>query len=411
MDDLRCTEILSAETTASPNSHHHAHHHQPSYYHHQTHHLQQQSQHTTSTAHSYGYSPPLVCMAYRDPVILEDNRVFQNMLDIEEFYVAATNYFQNKQSEIKPHMRKIVTDWMLEVCLDQNCHADVFLLSCNVMDRFLSQLNIRKNQFQLVAASTIFIASKLVDPCPITACDLIKYTDNTYQVTELLEMELLILSRLKWDLSAITPYNFLEYLLRLLAESSSLDSTVLRRHTENFIILCATEFRFSMYPPSMLSSAALAAAASSLDDNYKEQLQNKSLVQQLQHLTGVENDVLNSCIRQIEDTFKTATDNVNNTNNSGGGGSSGGGGGGGGPSTTTSNTTTQSIPGCYQDVNAPPPTSVHSSHKNNPGSNNNASLTSSAGVGVSKTTNDETDTERKSQTPTEVFSVDLLCVA
>ena len=54
-------------------------------------------------------------MAYRDPVILEDNRVFQNMLDIEEFYVAATNYFQNKQSEIKPHMRKIVTDWMLEV--------------------------------------------------------------------------------------------------------------------------------------------------------------------------------------------------------------------------------------------------------------------------------------------------------
>ena len=39
---------------------------------------------------------------------------------------------------------------------------------------------------QLVAASTIFIASKLVDPCPITACDLIKYTDNTYQVTELL---------------------------------------------------------------------------------------------------------------------------------------------------------------------------------------------------------------------------------
>lgn len=62
-----------------------------------------------------GYSTPLVCRAYRDPVILEDTRVFQNMLDIEEFYVAASNYFQNTQTEIKPHMRKIVTDWMLEV--------------------------------------------------------------------------------------------------------------------------------------------------------------------------------------------------------------------------------------------------------------------------------------------------------
>ena len=42
-------------------------------------------------------------------------RVFNNMLDIEDFYVAATNYFASNQTEIKPHMRKIVTDWMLEV--------------------------------------------------------------------------------------------------------------------------------------------------------------------------------------------------------------------------------------------------------------------------------------------------------
>ncbi len=39
---------------------------------------------------------------------------------------------------------------------------------------------------QLVASASIFIASKLVDPCPIAGCDLVKYTDNTYQLTELL---------------------------------------------------------------------------------------------------------------------------------------------------------------------------------------------------------------------------------
>ena len=57
-------------------------------------------------------------------------------------------------------------------------------------------------------------------------------------------MELLILSKLKWDLSALTPYDFLEYLVRLLAgDDGSLDTRLLRRHTENFIVLCATEFR------------------------------------------------------------------------------------------------------------------------------------------------------------------------
>ena len=32
----------------------------------------------------------------------------------------------------------------------------------------------------------MFIASKLVEPCPVAGSTLVKYTDNTYQVTELL---------------------------------------------------------------------------------------------------------------------------------------------------------------------------------------------------------------------------------
>ena len=96
--------------------------------------------------------------------------------------------------------------------MDQNCHANVFLLSCNIMDRFLSQLAIKKSQFQvrkrkrknlpdqfkttvlsshtpllqLVAAATMFIASKLADPCPITGTELVRYTNDTYNLTELL---------------------------------------------------------------------------------------------------------------------------------------------------------------------------------------------------------------------------------
>ena len=38
----------------------------------------------------------------------------------------------------------------------------------------------------MVAAATVFIASKLVEPCPISGTDLIRYTDDTYQLTELL---------------------------------------------------------------------------------------------------------------------------------------------------------------------------------------------------------------------------------
>jgi len=275
-----------------------------------------------NTSPDYGYNStvsrlppemPFVCKAYLDPVLLEDGRVFRNMLNTEEFYISDNNYFENVQKEIKPHMRKLVTDWMLEVCLDQNCHADVFLLSCNVMDRFLSQVNIKKNQFQLVAASTMFIASKLVDPCPITGLDLVKYSDNTYQLSELLEMELVILSRLKWDLSTVTPYDFLEHLLKMVMENNGTlletdQMKSIRNDAEKLIILCATEFRFSMYPPSMLSSAALAHSAQELEKrSLCRQLNVNQLISRLQILTRVENDCLNDCIYQIERTKEEAS--------------------------------------------------------------------------------------------------------
>ena len=61
------------------------------------------------------------------------------------------DYCSSLQAEIKPHMRKIVVDWMLEVCEDQQCLPHVFHLAVNYLDRFLSLRNIRKAQFQALA--------------------------------------------------------------------------------------------------------------------------------------------------------------------------------------------------------------------------------------------------------------------
>ena len=46
------------------------------------------------------------------------------------------------QDEIKPHMRGIVVEWMLDVCVDQRCNVDVFLLATNIIDRFLSTIRL-----------------------------------------------------------------------------------------------------------------------------------------------------------------------------------------------------------------------------------------------------------------------------
>ena len=52
------------------------------------------------------------------------------------------NYNYHQQDEIKPHMRRIVVEWMLDVCVDQRCNVDVFLLATNIIDRFLSTIRL-----------------------------------------------------------------------------------------------------------------------------------------------------------------------------------------------------------------------------------------------------------------------------
>merc|ERR1712088_940007 len=91
--------------------------------------------------------------------ILEDSRVLANLLRGEQRYLPSTpDYFSNVQVEVKPHMRKIVADWMLEVT-NECSPPEVFCLAINLMDRFLAKCRIQKSQLQLVGAVCLFLAS------------------------------------------------------------------------------------------------------------------------------------------------------------------------------------------------------------------------------------------------------------
>ena len=53
------------------------------------------------------------------------------------------------------------------------------------------------------------------------------------------DMESLVLSKLKWDLSAVTPHDFLEQILsRLSLEREHVE--VIKKHAQTFVALCAT---------------------------------------------------------------------------------------------------------------------------------------------------------------------------
>ncbi|XP_019628989.1 PREDICTED: G1/S-specific cyclin-D2-like [Branchiostoma belcheri] len=241
---------------------------------------------------------------YRDPALHGDSEVLNNLLITEYKYLPSSTYFKAVQDEVKPRMRQIVATWIYEVCKVERCEDEVFPLAMNYLDRFLSQVRIKKNQIQLLGTVCMFIASKLKETTPLTAENLVSYTDNSILRQELMEWEVLVLMKLKWDLWAITPCDFLEHILsRLSIEREKSD--MIAKHAQKFIALCCTEFEVAMHLPSMIAAGSIGAAVNGLDGLGGIWASPNELLEQMQKITNIHMDCLRACQKQIEQLIAT----------------------------------------------------------------------------------------------------------
>ncbi|XP_061459665.1 G1/S-specific cyclin-D3-like isoform X2 [Rhineura floridana] len=177
--------------------------------------------------------------ARRDPSLLQDPRVLQNLLAQERRSSPPATYFQTLQTEIQPYMRKMLAFWMLEVCEEQKCEEEVFPLAMNYVDRYLSCVHTPKNHLQHLGTVCLLLASKLRETVPLTVEKLCIYTDNSVMPCQILDWESVVLGKLKWDLVSVIPNDFLDHILhRVPLPLQKVD--VAKKHAQTFIALCTT---------------------------------------------------------------------------------------------------------------------------------------------------------------------------
>jgi hypothetical protein len=102
------------------------------------------------------------------------------------------------------------------------------------------------------------------------------------------QWELLVLSRLKWDICSITPHDFVDHLMTRLDVSNPWGPV--RRTAHGYIALCALEYKFAMCSPSMIASACVVAALrNELDPTMSAaDLTVSDILSQLQTITNIE---------------------------------------------------------------------------------------------------------------------------
>ncbi|KFZ61019.1 G1/S-specific cyclin-D1, partial [Antrostomus carolinensis] len=138
------------------------------------------------------------------------------------------------------------------------------------------------------------------------------------------QMELLLVNKLKWNLAAMTPHDFIEHFLTKmpLAEDTK---QIIRKHAQTFVALLLlkqsfqsfffflslfflhTDIKFISNPPSMIAAGSVVAAVQGLHlGNTNTFLSYQCLTHFLSQVIKCDPDCLRACQEQIESLLESS---------------------------------------------------------------------------------------------------------
>ncbi|XP_048742703.2 G2/mitotic-specific cyclin-B [Ostrea edulis] len=157
--------------------------------------------------------------------------------------------------EINAKTRAILMDWFIQVqvyleLLDTTLHMAVAFV-----DRILSNQKVTANSLQLLGITCILIAAKYYERFPPQVSDLVYLTDNTYKVSQVFVMEMIVLKKFKFDLSTTDPVSTMEHFL----EISPTDSMT-KSMAKYMLDLTTTCHKFASILPTVLAASCVYVA-------------------------------------------------------------------------------------------------------------------------------------------------------
>lgn len=133
---------------------------------------------------------------------------------ILQTHYSPQRYLQN-QSYITASMRAVMVDWMLSMHMKWRFVPESLHLAVNIMDRFLSNVEIDRASFQLVGVTSLLIAAKYEEIYPPEIKDCVYITDRAFTKQDVIDMEADILGVLRFNLCVPTGKSFISRALTL----------------------------------------------------------------------------------------------------------------------------------------------------------------------------------------------------
>lgn len=193
---------------------------------------------------------------FDDPLMVSEyvNEIFPYLHELEKKTLPDPGYL-HKQTQLKPKMRSILVDWLVEMHQRFRLLPETLFLAINIMDRFMLMEVVQIDKLQLLATGSLFIAAKYEEVFSPSVKNYAYYTDGSYTEDEILQAEKYILTILNFELNYPNPMNFLRRI------SKADDYDVQLRTLGKFLLeVTIVDHHFIGFLPSLCSAAAMYIA-------------------------------------------------------------------------------------------------------------------------------------------------------
>ncbi|OBA20794.1 A/B/D/E cyclin [Metschnikowia bicuspidata var. bicuspidata NRRL YB-4993] len=224
-----------------------------------------------------------------DPLMVSEyvDDIFPYLHELEKKTLPDPGYLY-KQTQLKPKMRLILVDWLVEMHQRFRLLPETLFLAINIMDRFMSVEVVQIDKLQLLATGSLFIAAKYEEVFSPSVKNYAYYTDGSYTEAAILEAENYILTVLSYDLNYPNPMNFLRRISK--ADDYDVDLRTLGKY---LLEISLVDHNFIGILPSLCSAAAMYIARIILN---KHHAWNGNLIH---YSGGYKVDDLRDCVALI----------------------------------------------------------------------------------------------------------------
>eukprot|EP00586_Coscinodiscus_wailesii_P002207 CAMPEP_0172491940 /NCGR_PEP_ID=MMETSP1066-20121228/22878_1 /TAXON_ID=671091 /ORGANISM="Coscinodiscus wailesii, Strain CCMP2513" /LENGTH=305 /DNA_ID=CAMNT_0013261265 /DNA_START=85 /DNA_END=1002 /DNA_ORIENTATION=- len=201
-----------------------------------------------------------------------------------------------RKSIVDDDLRVEIVHWSYKVVDYLNMDRETVSISLSLFDRFLSIHTVNKKVAQLVGLTSLYLAVKLSEQewkmkMPLLLSHFITLSRDNFTARDIVGMEALILSTLRYHVHPPTPQSVVSHLLLMFPQHVNPEST--RRITDYATFLTELSVCEYFFVTRKTSSIALAALIVGMDnDPYLSPVDRKTFLESVRQVTTIDSNSL-----------------------------------------------------------------------------------------------------------------------